>query len=115
MFFMNRYRSESTRGLSLKESSLMLAGFGVLFVGGSFGCAKVVETGFDESDARRVVEENGFVDPEVTEVNRILPGLQGCGEGDAIGFEIEALAPNGNIAQLIVCKGIFKGATVRQD
>jgi hypothetical protein len=100
--------------LSLKGTAVFAVGFGAFIVGLSFGGAKVTEMGFDSSDAERVAEQNGFMEAEVTEVNRLFPGAQGCGKGDLIGFEIEAIAPNGNPVTIDVCKGLFKGATIRQ-
>lgn len=77
-------------------------------------CTAVVEQNYDATDAVATAEDMGFTDAEVTEVNRWYPGFQGCDEKDSIGFELNATNPNGDEVDLLVCKGLFKGATIRQ-
>lgn len=85
---------------------------GVLLLGR--GCTAVVEQTYGTDDAVATAEDMGFTNPEVTEVNRWLPGLQGCDEKDSIGFEMTATNAQGREVDLLVCKGLFKGATLRQ-
>ncbi len=92
-----------------------VAGAALLISGAvTYGCAKLTELDFDEEAARRAAENEGWSDPTLTETNRVFPWLQGCGEGDAIGYEMTATSQTGNITELVVCTGPFKAASVRQ-
>lgn len=50
-----------------------------------------------------------------TDTDRFFAGLGGCGKGDIVAYELEATAPNGTQGvDILVCKGLLKGATLRQ-
>lgn len=56
----------------------------------------------------------GYTSPRITDRHNIAPGFWGCGEGDAVGFEVDAKNPNGQPVHILVCAGwLFKSATVR--
>ena len=96
--------------------------YGALIYAGAFagllllgrGCTAATEASYDAQDAEQTATDFGFTNPEVTETNRWLVGLQGCGEEDSIGFEIAAKNSNGDDVNLLICKGPLKGATLRQ-
>ena len=37
----------------------------------------------------------------------------GCGKGDTVADKFEVTAPSGNRITVVVCSGVFKGATIR--
>ena len=78
------------------------------------GCTAVTEMSYDTQDAEQTAEDMGFTQPEVTETSRWLVGLQGCDKYDSIGFEMTAINAQGQEVDILVCKGLLKGATVRQ-
>lgn len=78
------------------------------------GQGVVVDRLYGEERAAEFVEQNGFTDLQLTSKKIALIGFRGCDGRDAVGYEFTAQAPNGTIADLRVCKGIFKGATLRQ-
>jgi hypothetical protein len=45
----------------------------------------------------------------------VFVGVRGCGEEDLAKYEFEATSFRGEDVGVIVCKGIFKNATIRQD
>src|SRR5574338_1701337 len=102
---------EKNSGIS---QGLVYAGFiGAALLMGR-GCTAAVEASYDADAAAQTVEDMGFTEPQVTETNRWFVGFQGCDEKDSLGYEITAVNPQGKEVELLVCKGLFKGATIRQ-
>ena len=107
----NSYRSSN-------ESLAKTAGiYGAIFVGLgalAFGCGKAVQE--PDSKVERIVENAGYINPEVTDVDILFVQLQGCGEDDLVGYDVSATsATTGNEVNLRVCDGIFKGMTIRAN
>jgi len=63
----------------------------------------------DGPDARRVLEENGF-----TQVHTGGHAGSACDSGsDVYATRFTAVAPSGHVVSGAVCKGWFKGSTIR--
>lgn len=76
---------------------------------GVFGGLLVKEDG-----AIQLLEAQGFSDVNITSHQWLFVGLRGCEDSDAAKFTFEATGPNGQIVDnLFVCKGLFKGYTLR--
>ena len=76
----------------------------ILLFGGSKACTR-------PNDARRVLEQQGFSNVEITGWRPFM-----AGKDDAVSTGFEATAPNGERVTGAVTGGfIFKGATIRFD
>ncbi len=64
----------------------------------------------DPDGAYSVLETNGYSAISITG-GRFF----GCGEGDVFRTGFSAKSPNGQSVTGVVCKGIFKGNTIRFD
>jgi len=85
---------------------------GILVIQG--GCAKLTEENYDSDDARKFLEQSGYTDIEHVDTDVFMITFRGCGRDDAIKYEFEATGPTGIPAEVDVCKGMLKGATIRQ-
>lgn len=64
----------------------------------------------DDQKAIHTLEVQGYSDIVIVSKS---PAIFGCGEGDAVRFDVEATNPKGERVSLIVCSGILKGSTIR--
>jgi hypothetical protein len=55
----------------------------------------------------------GFTQVEVQKSGIFFPGFRGCSDKDYSYYKITALNSQGQPVDLLVCKGLFKGYTVR--
>lgn len=79
------------------------------------GMVALTSSGYDSDDGAQFLEEQGYTDVEPTGSSFILPNYQGCENSDLIIYKYETVAPNGDEdIDMIVCKGLFKGATTRR-
>jgi hypothetical protein len=62
----------------------------------------------DPEGARRVLEKQGYSQIQITGYK-----FFGCSKGDTYRTGFKATAPNGSYTSGVVCKGWFKGNTVR--
>ncbi len=76
---------------------------------------KVADIRYGEEEAQEYLEQNNYSDVTYRDTDLFLVGVRGCGTEDYVKYEFDATAPNGAEVGAIVCKGIFKGATFRQD
>lgn len=60
------------------------------------------------------LEQQGYTNVESTGTHMFFVGFQGCGESDSVKYSFEATAPNGDSVDMMVCKGLFKAATIRE-
>lgn len=104
---MSRYDSdEGGCGTSLAGIALVLAI--------SAGVGEYVEKGYGPDKARTYLEQNGYNNASLTDTDTFMTGLQGCDATDAVKHEFIATAPNETRVKVMVCNGLFKGATIRQ-
>ena len=73
----------------------------------AFGAVELVGLS-DEAGARKVLDNQGW-----TPVKHEGHVFFGCGKGDLWRDEFVAKNPAGKEVEVIVCQGIFKGATIR--
>ena len=67
-----------------------------------------------EDVAIKAATTSGYTNPKVLDRHYFFVGWQGCSGSDAAGFDVEAINPQGQKVQLLVCSGFFvKAATVR--
>ena len=64
----------------------------------------------DDPGARRVLEHQGYRGIETTGYSWF-----GCGEDDIYATGFKALSASGDRVEGVVCKGVFKGSTVREN
>ena len=109
----NRYSERSGRDIyrgSVVPSVVVLS---TLAVAGFFGPGIITDANYGEQKASQYLEESGYTDIQLTSKSQILVGWQGCDGNDSAKYSFEATALNGTDATVIVCKGMFKGATIR--
>jgi hypothetical protein len=80
------------------------------------GSVAITTSGFDSTDGAEYLNEMGYTDVRNTGSSVILPGLQGCdSQTDMVIYKYETVSPDGSDSvDMIVCKGLFKGATARR-
>jgi len=67
-----------------------------------------------EERATNALRDAGYTNIHITDKKILFVGLRGCDGKDAVGFTASANMPtNEKVANLIVCMGILKGATIR--
>ena len=86
---------------------------GAIGLAAFLGPGIISDAGYGEEQATHYLEETGYTNVELTNKSRVLVGWQGCDGDDAVKYSFEATALNGADADVIVCKGMFKGATIR--
>lgn len=104
-------KNRSELGLGLAAITVA----GGLATGISYGGGILVDSLYGKRRAQEYVEQSGYTSVEFNRVNRVLVGFRGCGESDMAEYKFHAKAANGQEAKVIVCKGLLKGATIRQD
>jgi hypothetical protein len=62
----------------------------------------------DKIDAERTLVINDFTEIEITGYK-----ILGCSQDDIYHTGFRATSPNGHKVEGVVCKGIFKGSTIR--
>lgn len=79
-------------------------------VGLLVGCGEMI----DKNVAVQTMENAGFKDVRVTGQHGIAPGWYGCGEDDAVAFDVNGKNPAGKQVSATVCCGlVLKNCTVR--
>ncbi|MDB5180901.1 MAG: hypothetical protein JWO54_663 [Candidatus Saccharibacteria bacterium] len=73
----------------------------------------LVDSFYGEESATQYIEENGYTNVELTGKSTMLVGIQGCDNNDFVKYSFEATALNGVDTTVMVCKGLFKSATIR--
>lgn len=82
----------------------------VLVLGGvwTFGAITVSEPG-----AQRAAETMGFTEVQVANSGFMFTSWRGCDDKDYSWYKVNAVNPTGESVELTVCRGLFKGYTVR--
>lgn len=90
-------------------------GIALAFSGGaSWGAGEITKATYSADDAKGYVEDNGYTHVELEDTDTIFVGVRGCDQKDTLSYEFSAESPSGNNVDVLVCKGILKGATLRQ-
>ena len=102
-------------GNTLSEGSVVprLVTLGVVGIASLFGPGIITDANYGDERAAQYLEEVGYTDVELTGESQFLVSWQGCDGTDAVKYSFEATAVNGVDTDVIVCKGMFKGATIR--
>lgn len=101
-------------GVTLIEIMIVVAILALVVVGifGARGCSHPT----DEA-AIRSAEDHGFTDVTVRDRHDYSPGWNGCGEDDAVAFDMSGKNPAGRYVDFTLCCGTTwgngKGCTVR--
>jgi hypothetical protein len=104
---MSEYGAESGCGTFLVGLALTLAI--------DAGVGEYVQHHYSVNDGRTFLEQSGYKDPKVKDVDTFGVGFAGCDYTDATKYEFTAVPPNGDgRIRVMVCNGLFKGATIRQ-
>jgi len=104
-------RSDSFEGGKFIASTLALGALGVVAI---FGPGMLTDAGYGDEKAAQFLEEAGYTDVELTGETQVFAGFQGCDSTDTVKYSFEATAVNGVDTDVMVCKGFFKGATIRK-
>lgn len=99
------YNSRTAMKFISKIFSFIVISF-VLFVAFIFGIRGCT----DEETARRVLENNGYKNVEITGYRYFMRS-----DTDMFSTGFVATSPNGSRVSGAVCSGYFKGATIRFD
>lgn len=75
----------------------------------------ITDANYGSKEAEQYVERSGYTDVDLTDTSIFAVGFKGCDKGDTVKYSFEATAPNGTNSEVIVCKGLFKGGTLRDD
>ncbi len=104
--------SLKSRGLGVRFAvygSLLVAAMSV-----DYGVGEIADHTYGADRAVAYAEQNGYTGVTLDGVEHLAVEFRGCSDSDEVGYELEGTAPNGVHAHILVCKGIFKGATLRQ-
>jgi hypothetical protein len=99
----------SGTGLGRTALVIFLAGAATLATGSA-----ATDANYGAAKATEFLEQSGYTDVEHENTDMFLIGKRGCGRDDSVMYEFDATAANGDNVEMIVCKGFFKGATIRQ-
>jgi hypothetical protein len=99
---------------AITDPRVRIGAFAAIAIFGSFVPGMLVDSGYGEEKAIEFAEDQGYSDVHLTDKDIFLPEWKGCGKSDVVGYDLEATSARGSQVELIVCKGIFKGATLRQ-
>lgn len=115
-------RSEAKRELAYYAGAL------VLIMGGSVLSSVISDANYGGKKAAQFVEDQGYSHVRVTDKHLLFPGLNGCDASDRVAYDVQALSAQEaavvsptdtsitfNERNLVVCVGLFKGATLRDD
>jgi hypothetical protein len=93
----------------------IVGGFIAVGLGANALLGAVVDGNYGADKAEDYVEQSGYTDVEHVDTDKFLVGWSDCGKDDIVKYAFEATAPNGVVdSKVIVCKGLFKSATLRQ-
>src|SRR4051812_41536728 len=106
---MSEYGQESP-GTKLATNIVTIA----LLLGASAGIGKYVEHGYGPDEAKQYLDQNGYKNEHLIDTDTFAVGFAGCDQLDAVKHEFLATAPNDTKVKVMVCNGLFKGATIRQ-
>lgn len=100
---------DSTRGSLARPIALFVAA-------GAFwaGSVAITESNYGSDRGQQYLEQQGYKDVQPTGTNTLFVSWHGCGVNDIVQYNFKADAPNGDHVGMMVCKGLFKGATSRQ-
>ncbi len=105
-----RRSSFESEGLS---TGAKLAGLAVVGAAALFGPGLIADANYGEERAAQFLEKNGYENVEHLDTSTAFVGWQGCDGSDNVKYSFEATAQNGVDTTVLVCKGMFKGATIR--
>ena len=90
-------------------------GIALAFSGGvGWGAGEITKATYGSDEAKEYVEDSGYTNVELEDTDTIFVGARGCGVQDVLGYEFSAESPSGSEVDVLVCKGLLKGATLRQ-
>ncbi|HET7673080.1 MAG TPA: hypothetical protein VFK11_01025 [Candidatus Saccharimonadales bacterium] len=105
------------RGYTPERISTPIAIFGIALAfsgGASWGAGELTKATYGSDDAKEYVQDNGYTNVELEDTDTVFVGVRGCDQKDTLSYEFSAEAPSGNDVDVLVCKGLLKGATLRQ-
>lgn len=109
------YRSNSLRLERAKGHGPVYAGMAALATAIVIGTPALTNATYGEERAKQYVEQMGFEDVTHVDTDWFFVGWQGCSDTDSVGYNFEAVADHDDeVVQLLVCKGLLKGATLRE-
>jgi hypothetical protein len=110
----HKYRRQWDMWDALTDPRVQIGGMAAFAIFGSFVPGMIADAGYGEEKAKGFAEDQGYSNVQVTDKDIFLPEWRGCGSSDVVGYDLEATSARGVQVELIVCKGILKGATLRQ-
>lgn len=104
---------------SIDRESLIAGGLiAAVGAGAYLGPGKAVDATYGSDRAQDYVEQSGFTNVHHTDTDTTAMALRGCNSPEEVAagakYEFTATALNGEEVKLFVCKGLLKGATIRQ-
>lgn len=105
----SRYEHDGEVGRAVKT----LVGLGVAGLAYLIAPGYVADSNYGSEAATEFLEGSGYSEVKLTDTSRVLVEWEGCGDDDDVKYSFEATSANGVDNEVIVCKGMFKGATIR--
>lgn len=97
------------------STPVAILGIALAFSGGaSWVAGEITKATYGSDDAKEYVEDNGYTNVELEDTDTVFVGVRGCAQQDTLSYEFHADSPAGNEVDVLVCKGLLKGATLRQ-
>jgi hypothetical protein len=101
---------DSTSGKIALFGAFIAFGLGADYVAG-----QIADAGYGADKAATYLEDAGYKNPKLTGVNHLAVNLQGCGQNDEVKYNFNVTTSRNTLGHMAVCKGILKGATIRQN
>ena len=79
-----------------------------------YGSGVLADANYGSNRAKAYLEDSGYTNPILKDVDKLMTGFNGCDRTDNVVYEFKAKGLNGKETNVKVCKGVFKGATIRQ-
>jgi hypothetical protein len=79
-----------------------------------YGAGQWADHTYGATNATKYVEESGYKDPVLQEVEHFAVGLRGCPPEAEAAYVFGAIALNGERVDVEVCRAFFQGAVIHQ-
>jgi|GEM_PF-4972188 len=75
----------------------------------------VTDVTYGSAQAEILLDHHGYTDTTLVDKSDFLANWQGCAGNDSVKYEFEAIAPDHKTVNVLVCKGLFKAATIHKS
>jgi len=93
--------------------AVLLSGCLAVAAGLDYATGQLADATYGAGKAKEFVEQSGYKDVSLKGVDHLFVGLRGCADSDEVEYEFSVTTSTGQQAEIDICKGILKGATLR--